>query len=331
MLLRLLGQPQVVNNRPSIDRWLNRSNVVPSTRREELFLEAQRAYRSYGLCTSSSSTSALMTNHPDNECSQGFAVTQQGYDIGHLIIGYDTVKQTFAYNIVFTNDYEYFFQREGHSKCLIYGTGRRSSKCRDPSLNLSDPNESNPKHNMSWWRDPSMLYEYLKELIEMMNYDQRSENRTHAHPNELYEHYFSDQQLLSKSIQEKYLLNNPYRTKKMECQNKSSVTYTPYLSIWIAPQTKNISLNSTFFKQLKRGAKGSLEPICPSPIVQQGNDSKNMQLINYMLQKLSRNSSLYRPETILRPILLNLLFEKNSPSGSREGKTTVERTLDRRS
>lgn len=320
-LLLSLDQPTVVDTRSSIDRWLNRSASAGSSRREELFLEAQRAYRSYGLCPSASSTSALTSNHPDNECSQGFAVTEQGLDIGHLIIGYDPVKRTFAYNIVFTNDYEYFFQREGQLRCLIYGTGRKSSKCRDPSLNMVDPNELNPKHNMTWWRDPSMLYQHLKELIEVMNFEQRSKNRTELQPNEFYESYFSDQYLLSKPMQEKYLFPNDYRTKKSDCQNKSAVTFTPYLSTWISPQTKNIVLNATFFKHLKRGSKSPIEPICPSPIVQQGNSSKNMQLINYILRKIHRNSSLYRPETILRPILMNLLFEKTPANVNREGKS----------
>ncbi|CAF2733356.1 unnamed protein product [Rotaria sp. Silwood2] len=147
------------------------------------------------------------------------------------------------------------FLTESKLKCISYGTGRKSSKCYD--LNIIDPNELNPKHNMTWWRDPSTLYEHLKELIEIMNYEFELNNNTkllnyNNNNNNIYEKYFSDYYILSKEIQEKYLLNNYINIDKNDCLNKSTITYTPYLSTWISPQTKNIYLNYTFFKQVER-------------------------------------------------------------------------------
>ena len=317
-LLYFLGQQSLVDNRSSINRWLNRSSDEATVKRDELLTDAQRAYYSYGLCASA--LSSLVHTHKNNECSQGFAVTQKGYDIGHLIIVYDHLKQTFDYTVVFTNDYEHFLQSEGQLKCIVYGTGRKSSKCRELGSSLVDPNEINPKHNMTWWRDPSTLYEHLKELMENMNYEQRLKNRTHAVQYDFYDHFFADPYILAKSLQEKYLFKNSLHFKKHDCQNKSSNTYTPYLSTWISPQTKNIFLNYTFFKQLNRLSRPLMEPICAAPIVEQRNNTKNVPLLAYVFQKINKNLTLYRPETILRPILLNLLFEKTPSTTNKEGR-----------
>jgi hypothetical protein len=203
----------------------------------------------------------------------------------------------------------------------MYGTGRKSSKCRE--LNLIDPTEFNPKHNMTWWRDPSTLYEHLKELIEIMNYEHQLNNQTELNENNFYEKYFSDQYLLSKEIQEKYLFLNPIYLKKNDCQNKSTIVYTPYLSTWISPQTKNVYLNHTFFKQLKKENLEFHEPICSYPNMEEINTTQNIQLIDYIIKKANGNLTLYKPETILRPILLNLLFEKNPTMMNREGKMII--------
>jgi hypothetical protein len=304
-----------IDNRSSIDRWLNRSCLTSTIKREELLSDARRAYRLYGLCSSSS----IINNNNNNDCSQGFAVTNHGNDIGHLIIIYDHVKQTFDYSYIFTNDYESIFLKEGQLKCIIYGTGRKSSKCRDLSLNIIDPNELNAKHNMTWWRDPSTLYEHLKELMEIMNYEQQLNNQTISNENNLYEKYFSDHYILSKKIQEKYLLINNINVDKNDCVNQSTIIYSPYLSTWISPQTKNVYLNHTFFKQLKKENTELIEPICPYPNIGQMNNTNNMHLIDYIIKKANENLTLYRAETILKPILLNLLFEKN-PTTNREGK-----------
>ncbi|CAF4440091.1 unnamed protein product, partial [Rotaria magnacalcarata] len=80
----------LVDNRSSIDRWLNRSCSISSIKRVELLDGARRAYRSYGLC-SSSSAAEINNNHMNDECSQGYAVTNNGNDIGHIIIIYDHV------------------------------------------------------------------------------------------------------------------------------------------------------------------------------------------------------------------------------------------------
>ena len=296
-----------------MDRWLNRSCLIPSIKRDELLTEAQHAYRLYGLCSSS------LINNNNDECSQGFGITNQGNDIGHILIIYDNIKQIFDYTFLFTNDYENMFLKESKLKCFIYGTGRKSRKCRE--LNLIEPNELNPKHNMTWWRDPSTLYEHLKELIEIMNYEQQLNNHTYLNNNKnFYENYFSDHYILSKDIQEKYLLNNYIKFNKNECLNKSSITFTLYLSTWISPQTKNIYLNNTFFKQLKKENFGFNEPICSYPIIEQLNTTKNLQLIDYIIKKANRNLTLYKAETILRPILFNLLFEKNPMTINKEGK-----------
>jgi len=204
---------------------------------------------------------------------------------------------------------------------MIYGTGRKSSKCRD--LNIIDPNEFNPKHNMTWWHDPSTLYEHLKELMEIMNYENQLNNQTHLNENNIYEKYFSDHYILSKEIQEKYLLNNNINFEKNDCRNKSTIFYTPYLSTWISPQTKNIYLNYTFFKQLKKDIIEFNEPICLYPNIEQINITKNIQFIDYIIKKVNQNLTLYRSETILRPILLNLLFEKNPTMMNREGKILI--------
>ncbi|CAF4611118.1 unnamed protein product [Rotaria sp. Silwood1] len=308
-----------VDNRSSINRWLNRSCLTSPIKREELLNDARRAYRSYGLCSSSStsSSSSLVNNnnnhHINDECSQGYAVTNYGTDIGHIIIIYDKLKQTFDYTFIFTNNYSDMFLKESKLKCIIYGTGRKSSKCYD--LNIIDPNEFNPKHNMTWWRDPSTLYEHLKELIEIMNYEYELNNHTQLlnynnHKN-IYEKYFSDYYILSKEIQEKYLLNNYINIDKNDCVNKSTITYTPYLSTWISPQTKNIYLNYTFFKQIKKDNIELNQPLCLYPLIEQVNTTKNIQILDYIIKKANENLTLYRSETILRPILLNLLFEKN--------------------
>jgi hypothetical protein len=302
----------MIDTRSSIDRWLNRSSLIPSTKREELINDAQRAYRLYGLCSASSIT---------GECSQGFAVTNQGHDIGHIIIIYNPLKEIFDYSFLFTNDYENIFLKESKLKCIMYGTGRKSSKCRE--LNLIDPTEFNPKHNMTWWRDPSTLYEHLKELIEIMNYEHQLNNQTESNENNFYEKYFSDQYLLSKEIQEKYLFLNPIYLKKNDCQNKSTIVYTPYLSTWISPQTKNVYLNHTFFKQLKKENLEFYEPTCSYPNMEEINTTQNIQLIDYIIKKANGNLTLYKPETILRPILLNLLFEKNPTMMNREGKMII--------
>jgi hypothetical protein len=317
-VLYFLGQQSLVDNRSSIDRWLNRSSDEATVKRDELLTDAQRAYYSYGLCASA--LSSLVHTHKNNECSQGFAVTQKGYDIGHLIIVYDHLKLRFDYTVVFTNDYEHFLQSEGQLKCIVYGTGRKSTKCRELGSSLVDPNEVNPKHNMTWWRDPSTLYEHLKELMENMNYEQRLKNRTHAVQYDFYDHFFADQYILAKPLQEKYLFKNSLHFKKHDCQNKSSNTYTPYLSTWISPQTKNIFLNYTFFKQLNRLSRPLMEPICAAPIVEQRNNTKNVPLLAYVFQKINKNLTLYRSETILRPILLNLLFEKTPTNTNKEGR-----------
>jgi len=278
-------------------------------KREELLNEAQRAYRSYGLCSN---------NHINHECSQGFAATNQGLDIGHIIIVYDSIKQVFHYSFIFTNDYEHIFVKESKLKCIIYGTGRKSSKCRD--LNLIDPSKYNPKHNMTWWRDPSTLYEHLKELIEIMNYEQQLDNQTQLNNKNFYEKYFSDYYILSKEIQEKYLLQQTIYLEEYNCQNSSLITFTPYLSTWISPQTKNIYLNHTFFKQIKKENFQLDEPICSYPIMEQINVTKNIQFIDYIIKKANENLTLYRAETILRPILLNLIFEKNPTMMNKGGK-----------
>jgi hypothetical protein len=203
---------------------------------------------------------------------------------------------------------------------MIYGTGRKSSKCRN--ISLIDPNEFNSKHNMTWWRDPSTLYEHLKELIEIMNYEKLQNNQTELNDdnNNLYEKYFSDQYILSKELQDKYLLNNNYiNFDKNDCKNKSNILFTPYLSTWISPQTKNIYLNYTFFKQLKKENLDLNEPICSYPNIEQINTTKTIQLIDYIIKKAKNNLNLYRSETILKPILLNLLFEKNPTMMNREG------------
>ena len=195
----------------------------------------------------------------NDECSQGFAITNQGTDIGHIIITYDNVKQTFDYSFIFTNEYNYIFLEENKLKCIIYGTGRKSSKCRH--LILMDPNELNPKHNMTWWRDPSTLYEHLKELIEIMNYENELNNHRQLNSSHIYEKYFSDHYLLSKEIQEKYLLMNPIYFDKNDCLNKSNITFTSYLTTWISPQIKNISLNYTFFKEIEKNNLEFNQPI----------------------------------------------------------------------
>jgi hypothetical protein len=174
---------------------------------------------------------------------------------------------------------------------------------------------------MTWWRDPSTLYEHLKELIEIMNYEQQSTNQTELTNKKIfYEKYFSDHYILSKDIQEKYLLNNQIYFNKNDCFNKSSLTFTSYLSTWISPQTKNIFLNHTFFKQIKKENGPINEPICSYPIIEQINTTKNLQLIDYIIKKANRNLTLYKPETILRPILFNLLFEKNPNVINKEGR-----------
>ncbi|CAF0898291.1 unnamed protein product [Adineta steineri] len=293
-------QQSNIDNRSSMDRWLNRSSSISSMKHEELFTDARRAYHLYGLCSN---------NHINNECSQGFAITKQGYDIGHIIINYDTNKKLFQYSFIFTNDYENMFLKDSKLKCIIYGTGRKSSKCRD--ITILDINELNPKHNMTWWRDPSTIYEHLKELIEIMDFEQQVINQTRLNNKNIYEKYFSDDYILSKEIQEKYLLKNSIDIDKHDCENISSIIYTPYLSTWISPQTKNIYLNNTFFKQLKKENLEFNEPICSYPIIEQINITKNMQLIDYIIKKANENLTLYRAETILKPILLNLIFEKN--------------------
>ena len=287
--------------RSSIDRWLNRSSSNSSNKRDELLNDARRAYRLYNVCSSSSII---------GECSQGFAVTNQGDDIGHILIVYDSIKQRFDYSFTFTNDYESLFLRESKSKCLIFGTGRKSSACRQ--VNFIDPNEFNPKHNMTWWRDPSTLYEHLNELIEMMNSNKQINNRTENHSKIFLEKYLSDLYLFSQDIQEKYLLlhQQPMVWTEKECRNRSTVTYTPYLSTWISPQTKNIQLNYTFFKQLKKENGMSNEPICSYPHIDEKNSTENIQMIDYIIKKVRDNLDLYKPEIILKPILFNILFEK---------------------
>ena len=274
-----------------------------------MLTDALRAYRHYGLCSSSLTT---------GECSQGFAVTNQGHDIGHILIIYDSSKQTFDYAFLFTNDYEQIFSKESKLKCIIYGTGRKSPKCRE--LILIDPNEFNPKHNMTWWRDPSTLYEHLKELIEMITYEQRANNQSEEY---FYDRYLSDQYLLSQDVQEKYLLNHPVHLNQNDCRNQSIVTYTPYLSTWISPQTKNISLNHTFFKQMKKENSLLSEPICAYPNIELMNVTDDIQLMDYVMKKVKENLNLYKPETILRPILINLLFEKHPSLANREGKMFI--------
>lgn len=307
-LFCILAPQTMFDLRSLIDRWLNRSSSSSSIKREELLNDARRAYRLYNVCSSSSII---------GECSQGFAVTNEGDDIGHILISYDSVKQRFDYSFVFTNDYENLFLRESKWKCFIYGTGRKSSACRE--LTFIDPNEINPKHNMTWWRDPSTLYEHLKELIEMMNYDQQMNNRTDNHPKISYEKFLSDQYLFSEEIQEKYLLNHPMKWTEKDCRNRSNVIYAPYLSTWISPQTKNIYLNSTFFKQLKKENVNFNEPICSYPNVEEEkNSTRNIQMIDYIMKKVKKNLSLYKPETILKPILLNLLSEKIPSTINRE-------------
>ena len=208
--------------------------------------------------------------------------------------------------------------KESKLKCFIYGTGRKSSKCRE--INLLDPNEINPKHNMTWWRDPSTLYEHLKELIELLNYNEHMNNQTDVNENKFYEKYFSDQYLLSKDLQDKYLLKNTIEFSKNDCDRNQTTIYTPYLSTWISPQTKNIQLNSTFFKFLKvhQVENEHQQPICSYPNIEKINSTKNLQLIDHILQQAKTNLTLYRSETILRPILLNLLFEKNPTLINRE-------------
>ncbi|UJR27344.1 hypothetical protein I4U23_008637 [Adineta vaga] len=293
-------QKSLGDNRSSIDRWLNRSSSILSLKREELIHDARRAYSRYGLCSN---------NHIHDECSQGFAVTNNGYDIGHIIITYDHLKKFFHYSLVFSTDYENIFGKEGQNKCLIFGTGRKSSKCRD--LNLLDPNDFHMKHNMTWWRDPSTIYEHLKELIEIMNYEQQFINQTYLYERNLYENHFSDQYLFSKDILDKYSPNNSIDFNETNCQNMSTITYTPYLSTWISPQTKHIVLNYTFFKELQSENVDLIEPICSHPIINQTDTSKNVRLIDYVIRKVNGNLTLYRAETILKPILLNLIFEKN--------------------
>lgn len=203
-------------------------------------------------------------------------------------------------------------------KCIIYGTGRKSSKCRE--LNLIDPNEVNPKHNMTWWRDPSTLYEHLKEFIEIMNYESEFNNRTQLNFNKhLYERYFSDHYVLSKEIQEQYALNNSVHFDAKECVNKSTVTFTPYLSTWISPQTKNIYLNYTFFKQLNKDNLELNQPICQYPVIKHLNTTKDIEIIDYIIKKVSENLTLYRSETILKPVLISLLFDKNPTVLNKEG------------
>lgn len=207
---------------------------------------------------------------------------------------------------------------------MIYGTGRKSSKCNN--FKIMDPNIANPKHNMTWWRDPSTLYEHLKELIEIMNYENQLNNKTHADNHEnnsdnLHEKYLSDSYILSKDVQEKYLLNNDIHFNENDCLNKSTVTYTPYLSTWISPQTKNIQFNYTFFKQIKKENIESNQPICLYPVNEQINATKNNKIIDYIIKKANENLTLYRAETILKPILLNLLFEKNPSITNKGGKT----------
>lgn len=299
-----LGQKSLVDNRSSIDRWLNRSCLISTGKRDELRNDARRAYSQYGLCSSD--------NLLHDECSQGFAVTNHGYDIGHIMINYDPIKQMFSYTFLFTNDYESIFIKESKLKCFITGTGRKSSKCRD--FILIDPNEINSKHNMTWWRDPSTLYEHLKELIEIMNYEQELNNQTKISKNHFYQTYLSDQYIYSQEQQEKYWIhnnNNIHLTTTNDCRNKSTIIYTPYLSTWISPQTKNIYLNYTFFKQLKKENLEFNEPICSYPTIEQINTTKTLQLIDYIIKKVQKNLTLYRSETILKPILFNLLFEKH--------------------
>ncbi|CAF4708575.1 unnamed protein product, partial [Rotaria sp. Silwood2] len=187
------------------------------------------------------------------------------------------------------------FLTESKLKCISYGTGRKSSKCYD--LNIIDPNELNPKHNMTWWRDPSTLYEHLKELIEIMNYEFELNNNTkllnyNNNNNNIYEKYFSDYYILSKEIQEKYLLNNYINIDKNDCLNKSTITYTPYLSTWISPQTKNIYLNYTFFKQVKKDNFDLKQPVCLYPFIEQINTTKNIQIIDYIIKKANENLTL---------------------------------------
>jgi hypothetical protein len=318
----VLGQQSSIDNRSSIDRWLNRSRIVSTIKHDELLVRTQNAYRSHGLCAGS----MVNRQQHNNECSQGFAVSHQGDDVGHLIIVYDELKQKFDYTILFTNDYEHFFQKQGELKCMIYGTGRKSSRCRHLSLNFIDPNDIHPRHNMTWWRDPSTLYEHLKELIEMMDYEQHLHNRTVANQYNFYRNYFLDSYVLSESIQDKYRWNHSIRIDKNHCQNQSSTNrYTEHLSTWISLQTKNISLNYTFFQHLRKPVKSSMEPICLPPKVQQRNSTRNILLIDYMLNRIQRNFTLYRSETILRPILLNLIFDKNPANYvHREGNVTCD-------
>ncbi|CAF3559267.1 unnamed protein product [Rotaria sordida] len=320
----------IVDNRSSINRWLNRSCLISTMKRDELLNDAQRAYRLYGLCSSSliiNNNNINNNNRINDECSQGYAVTNYGNDIGHIIIIYDSLKQTFDYTFLFTNDYRNIFLKESKLKCIIYGTGRKSSKCYD--LNIIDPNELNSKHNMTWWRDPSTLYEHLKELIEIMNYEYELNNNTQLLNNNdndndnIYEKYFSDYYIFSKEIQEKYLLNNYINIDKNDCINKSLITYTPYLSTWISPQTKNIYLNYTFFKQIKKDNYELNQPICLYPFIEQINTTKNIQILDYIIKKANENLTLYRSETILKPILLNLLFEKNPTTMNKGGDDKV--------
>ncbi|CAF1042251.1 unnamed protein product [Adineta ricciae] len=301
-------QRSLLDNRSSIDRWLNRSSSVSSPEREELINDARRAYRQYGLCSN---------NHIANECSQGFGVTNNGYDIGHVLIIYNDVMQSFYYSFVFSTDYENIFLKEGQSKCIIYGTGRKSSKCRN--LVTANPSILNSKHNMTWLRDPSTIYEHLKELIEIMSYQQQFENETHLYEKNAWEKYLSDQYLFSKDIQTKYLSNNSINFNRTNCQNVSAVTYKPYLSTWISPQTKNIFVNHTFFRQLRENTE-MIEPICSYPIINQTDTKKNLQLLDYIIQKANHNLTLYHAETILRPILFNLMFEKNPAITNKGGK-----------
>ena len=55
-------------------------------------------------------------------------------------------------------------------------------------------------------------------------------------------------------------------------------------------------------------------------MIEQINTTKNIQILDYIIKKANENLTLYRPETILRPILLNLLFEKNPTITNRRGK-----------
>lgn len=73
--------------------------------------------------------------------------------------------------------------------------------------------------------------------------------------NQFYEKYVSDQYLLSKGLQDEYLLAIRFYSifKKIDWKNQMEFrAYTPYLSTWILPQMENIQFNYPFFKDLKK-------------------------------------------------------------------------------